>query len=300
MTTVKHVFAAGVMTFHFLFSTILILFFVFMKKYRPLLLEELPITLPGLKFRCLRLNRHLPDIEKLAEHRHSFGQVLLYLNGRGLVRSGTEVHSISPGAVLWIPPGVAHGFDEQSGRRPLCLVLEFRWAGPAPARITLARLPGQSVSRVRHHISTLARQVEPESAGCRLGSAISILCLMDLIFPVLGLLPPRKPGFSPLHQRVQKVLKKTGGLEMSVAEVAEAVGLSKEHLSRTLRQSTGHTLRDLRDQARLAVAVKSLEAGKSVGEAACDAAILDQNYFARWFKKLTGCRPSQWNSARGK
>jgi AraC family transcriptional regulator, transcriptional activator of pobA len=265
-----------------------------MKNYRPLLLEELPISLPGLKFQRLRLNRHLPEVEKVAEHSHRFGQILLYLSGRGVVRAGLEAHAISPGAVLWIPPGVRHGFDEQSGRRPLCLVLEFQWNGPAPSKLHLARLPGEGLSQIRQQISALAKQPQPEAEGHRLTSAITILRILDLVFPVVGLLPQRMQKHSPMHHRVEKILRQPGGIELGVAEIAGRAGIGREHLSRSLRRETGHTLRDLRDQARLVVAVRALEHGQAVRDAAMQAGILDQNYFARWFKKLTGCRPSQW------
>jgi len=265
------------------------------KNYRPLLLEELPISLPGLRFQRLRLNRHLPEVEKVAEHSHRFGQILLYLSGRGLVRSGAETHAISPGAVLWIPPGLRHGFDEQSGRRPLCLVLEFQWTGPSPQSLCVGRLPGEGLSQIRRQISALARQPEPEAEGHRLSSAITILRILDLVFPVVGLLPHKVRKISPLHHRVEKILLQPGGIELGVGEIAARVGLGKEHLSRSLRQETGHTLRDLRDQARLAVAMRELEKGTMVGDAAMEAGFPDQNYFARWFKKLTGRRPSDWS-----
>jgi AraC family transcriptional activator of pobA len=242
----------------------------------------------------LRLNRHLPEVEKVAEHSHRFGQILFYFSGRGLVRSGPETHAISPGAVLWIPPGIRHGFDEQSGRRPLCLVLEFQWNGPSPRRLCVGRLPGEGLSQIRQQISALARQPEPEAEGYRLSSAITILRILDLVFPVVGLLPQRVRKISPLHHRVGKILLQPGGIELGVSEIAARIGLGKEHLSRSLRQETGHTLRDLRDHARLAVAVRELEKGAQVGDAAMEAGFPDQNYFSRWFKKMTGRRPSAW------
>jgi AraC-like DNA-binding protein len=264
------------------------------KNYRPLLLEELPISLPGLHFKRLRLNRHLPEVEKVAEHSHRFGQVLLYLSGRGIVRSGTQTHAISPGAVLWIPPGVRHGFDEQSGRRPLCLVLEFQWRGPGSRQLVLGQMPGDGLAQIRRQISALARQPEPQAEGHRLSSAVAILEILNLVFPVAGLLPRQVPKISPLHHRVEKILRQPGALELGVREIASRVGLGKEHLSRSLRRETGHTLRELRDQARLKTAMQALERGAMVRDAAAEIGIYDQNYFARWFKKLTGRRPSEW------
>lgn len=272
----------------------MILFLSSLKNYRPLLLEDLHIFLPGLKFRRLRLNRHLPDVERVAEHCHRFGQVLLYLGGRGIVRSGRKTWAIVPGAVLWVPPGVRHGFDEQSGRRPLCLVLEFHWQGQAPRQLTLEHLPGGEMAQVRRLLSSLSRRAGADAGQNLLGNAVAILGILDLVFPALGLLPRRLPPVSPLQRRVERVLRAPGGVELSVSDIAGHIGLGPEHLSRSLREHTGQTLRQLRDRERLAIASRLLQQGASVADAGAAAGILDQNYFARWFKKQTGASPSLW------
>ncbi len=47
-----------------------------MKNYRPLLIQQLRLRLPGVQIRRLSLNRHLPEAEWVRPHAHPFSQGL--------------------------------------------------------------------------------------------------------------------------------------------------------------------------------------------------------------------------------
>ena len=269
-----------------------------LQNFRPLLLQDTPIELPGLKFRRLVLNRHVASEEAVRAHTHRFGQVLLYLHGGGSLRAGNSgaVQSwvVGPGSLVWMPPGVRHDFTGAQGRAPLCLVLEFLWTLPSPLAPVVRRLPGERLAAVRQELSNLARRDAPESEAHRLESAAVILQLCAIVFPALGLLPPARARVSPLRRQVESLLHQPGGVELRPGEIAARLGLNATHLSRVLRETGGLTLGALRDQVRLDRAVQTLRKGATVGEAGMRAGFLDQNYFARWFRKATGLSPTQW------
>ena len=269
-----------------------------MEKFRPLLLQDTPIRVSGLVFRRLVLNRHVAAEEAVRAHRHRFGQVLLYLHGGGTLRAGPsggeQVWVVGPGSLIWMPPGDRHDFTGARGRAPLCLVLEFDWSGPSPSIPVVVRLPGERLAAVRQDLAALACRDEPEAEAHRLESAAVILRLCAVVFPALGLLPAVRPRVSPLRRQVEALLRQPGGVELRPGEIASRLQMNPTHLSRVLRQTCGLTLGALRDQVRLDRAVQALRQGKSVAAAAVQAGFMDQNYFARWFRKATGLRPSEW------
>lgn len=53
-----------------------------MKNYRPILLQNLAVTVPGVRVRQVRLNQHTPEAV-WSMHAHEHGQLLVYLAGRG-------------------------------------------------------------------------------------------------------------------------------------------------------------------------------------------------------------------------
>ena len=53
-----------------------------MKNYRPILLQNLAVTVPGVRVRQFRLNQHTPEAV-WTKHSHEHGQLLVYLTGRG-------------------------------------------------------------------------------------------------------------------------------------------------------------------------------------------------------------------------
>jgi AraC-like DNA-binding protein len=256
-----------------------------------LLWQEIPVRLPGLQFRRLRLNRHLPDLDAVGLHAHTYTQVLVYLQGRGTIHVRGQDLAVTSGAAVWIPPKVEHSFSETTGRRPLCLVLDFVWGGNAPDGVRARKLGAVELSQVRQWISALARLPEPSAATARMASGALILQVLDLLARALGILPDRPRQTTPLFLRVEKTLRQPGWSDKTLAEVSSHLRYHPDYLNRTLRQTTGKTLREIRDGIRLEQAEAVLRCGGLVRDAAAAAGFDDQNYFSRWFKKMTGRRP---------
>ena len=79
---------------------------------------------------------------------------------------------------------------------------------------------------------------------------------------------------------------------------ASAAGISENYLSRQVRQSTGHSVGNWIDIARL-VRAKRLLADTSLPiiEVATAVGLVDQSYFARFFRIKTGQTPSEFRKA---
>lgn len=268
-----------------------------MKHYRPLLLQELDVRLPGVRVRRLRLNRHLPEVDQLARHSHAFSQILCYLSGSGWITVGTIEQEIGPGVVSFLPPHREHAFRETTGRRPLCLVLDLDWRGATKHGPSQTRLSQSEASAIRHNLAGMTRLSDPTSPSNRLFVAGTVLHLLDTLLRGLTLLPPRQHETPAIVRHFERELLKSPGPLPVLRDVAARMGYQTDYLNRIFKRATGRTLREHRDALLLEKARRLLRENLRVN-AVCDRlGFPDQNYFARWFRKHTGLSPSAYASS---
>lgn len=268
-----------------------------MKTYRPLLFQELDVRLPGARIRRLRLNRHLPEVDQLARHSHSFSQVLCYLSGRGVMTADGANLEIGPASVIFLPARSEHSFRESTGRRPLCLVLDVDWRGSVKHGVSLARLTQSEAGAVRRELSELTRLSDPHAPAHRLIVAASVLRILDTLFRCVGILPVRTGEFPGYVRRFDKLLRGADKPLPEVAALAGTMGYQPDHLNRLFKAATGRTLREYRDAVAMERAQRALQVYPKIKQA-CDAlGFTDQNYFARWFRKQAGMSPRAYQRA---
>ncbi len=82
---------------------------------------------------------------------------------------------------------------------------------------------------------------------------------------------------------------------ISPAGIAKSLGISASHLSRTLKQMTGHTFERLVMQCRVDYAKKLLlNPELNVSQVAEQSGFCDSGYFARVFRRVAGCSPREF------
>jgi len=255
-------------------------------------MREMNLRLPGLCLRRLRLNRHLQEVDATEPHSHRFAQILCYLNGRGSLVVGKIRTAVGPGTAVCIPPRIVHSFEEGRGRPPLCLVLDFEWRGISRAGVKMVHLPQSHLGEMRQKLLGLGSLPDPSASHARLVAAATALQVLDLLLADFGLIGSRQRPTSPLVSRLEKLLRNREKEDWPVSRIASAMGYSADYLNRAVRSASGLTLREYRDHLRLNIARTLLRRGLLIGEVASEVGIADQNYFARWFKKMTGQSPS--------
>jgi AraC-like DNA-binding protein len=264
------------------------------KHYRPLLLQELDVRLPGVRIRRLRLNRHLPEVDQLARHSHTFSQILCYFSGRGrIVTSGREQET-GPGSVAFLPPHCEHSFRETTGRRPLCLVLDLDWRGAVKHGPSLSRLSQAESTEIRRELAEITRLADPTLASSRLFVAGVVLRILDTLLRGLDLLPARTRETPAFVRQFDRELQKAGEPLPAITEIAARMGYQTDYLNRIFKKATGQTLREYRDSRVIEKAQRLLRENRRVKEVCETLEFLDQNYFSRWFRKYTGVQPRTW------
>jgi len=269
-----------------------------MKHYRPLLLQEIDVRLPGLQVRRLRMNRHLPEVEILAEHSHSFTQILCYLSGAGMFTANGRTYETGPGSVAFLPPHCLHSFRETSGRRPICLVLDVDWRGAVKHGLFLNRLSQSQAGDIKRELAALAKVSDPGHASCRLLVAAGILRILDTLLRATGNLPAHQRETPAVVRKFERLLNQSESPLPEIAGLARSMEYQPDYLNRIFKQATGQTLREYRDALLLRKAVCLLREKNLIKDVCEKLGFLDQNYFSRWFKKQTGLKPSIYTTAK--
>lgn len=273
-----------------------------MKNYRPLLIQDLQLSMPGLRVLRLRMNRHVPEA-RWTLHSHDHDQILIYLMGKGNQKVGGALYPARPGTVIHVAPGVEHAFEQSRGRAPLCLVLDVVLEGGRGTSHVCDQLTAEQLVETKARLSTLFRhpQVERREMSLRVGAVV--LDVLDMALKAIGWLTAVNRFSSARHfslsKRVERLLETRDAADMDLKQIAEMTGYQQDHLNRLLRAECGLTLGQMRSRVRLKKAVALLEAKKPIHEVGAAVGILDANYFARWFKQQTGVKPSTWKRNPG-
>jgi len=267
------------------------------KNYRPILIQDLNLQMPGIKILRLRLNRHLPEA-RWTEHSHDHDQVLIYLMGRGQLRVDGVLYPARPGTVIHVPPGKVHAFEQQPGRQPLCLVVDVEMEEGRGVAHTADHLTAEQLTETKARLSTLFRHQHLEKRDMSFRVAAVVLDILDMALKAIGWLTPvnrySTARFFSNARRVERLLETHDGAEVTLEEIAKLTGYQHDHLNRLLRAECGLTLGQLRNRVRLKRAVALLAERTPIQEVGEKVGILDPNYFARWFRQQTGVSPSSW------
>ena len=121
-----------------------------------------------------------------------------------------------------------------------------------------------------------------------------ILRAMDLV--LYGLQSPAKEKAHPLVSRFLEMLFDRERTMDSVSGYAARLGISPSYLNKLVRTQTRHSAMDWVEIARVNWAKTLLKENRDmpVSEVSFALGIDDPSYFTRFFRKVTGCTPSEF------
>ncbi|SAK90684.1 AraC family transcriptional regulator [Caballeronia pedi] len=132
------------------------------------------------------------------------------------------------------------------------------------------------------------------------------LALVDAVTTLLGRHALARPGIAPLATDANRVATMKSRLAddllepVTLAELAQTVGLSTFHAARLFTRETGLAPHAWRNQMRIVRALPALRAGASVTDVAAASGFTDQSHFTRHFKRTFGVPPGRWRRTRAK
>jgi AraC family L-rhamnose operon transcriptional activator RhaR len=243
----------------------------------------------------LQLNRHLPEARWIEPHAHAEAQLLLYLAGTGSQGIAGRRYRVKSGTLFYIPARRTHAFREAAQRPALCLVLDCAGTALPGRQVLQASMRPAELALVQRTLAELSALSRLPAARLPLRQGMLILNIVENLLRALRWLPAAAPRReSSLVQRVRTILRAPSERSPSLQEVARAAGLQEDYLNRRIKEETGLTLRQWRDEVRLQRAQQALRQPGPVQAAAWAAGFDDPNYFARWFRQQTGQTPRLW------
>ncbi|WP_371881066.1 AraC family transcriptional regulator [Caballeronia sp. S22] len=126
------------------------------------------------------------------------------------------------------------------------------------------------------------------------------LALVDAVTTLLGRYALERPDIAPLAADTHRVTAMKSRLAddllepVTLAELAQTVGLSTFHAARLFTRETGLAPHAWRNQLRIVRALPALRAGASVTDVAAASGFTDQSHFTRHFKRTFGVPPGRW------
>ncbi|MBI5382867.1 MAG: helix-turn-helix domain-containing protein [Opitutae bacterium] len=265
------------------------------RRFRPLLLDRVKIRIPGLHVLTFAIHRHLPELASVNPHRHAWSQALLYLSGNGVQRlAGREVR-VEPGTLVLVPPEMPHSFSRAGRRAPLCLLIDFRAQLPRASTAEVCCMSRSELSAIRQKLAALLRQQEKPDDVLHWESSLLVLQLLLTLLRAAGWIDRMSPGSAPRDETLRQRLESLD-VASPLAEFIEKSGYQRDHLNRVIKKATGLTLGQYRAGQRLHYAKRELARGVSVAAVATAVGLPDQSYFARWFRRQTGQKPTAWKN----
>jgi AraC family transcriptional regulator len=243
----------------------------------------------GLRF----IETAYPDGMVIPKHEHADGYLSFAIAGFHRQHIGRRTRDVSPRTLTVHPPGEVHAnYWHGAGH---CLNVEI-----TPARLEQIRQyarcldqPGEFRKEVSACLAgRLYEEFQQEGA-----STLALEGLMLEILAEISRDPLPRPGGPPPPwlRRVRELLHEQFSENLSLSDVAGAVGVHPAHLGREFRRhfgtTPGHYVREVRVEfarARLAHTDEPLAA------IALAAGFGDQSHFTNVFRESTGLAPAQY------
>jgi len=268
------------------------------------------LALPGARVRVPRPSSDPPASAQ--GHFHLRAELFLQRGGTTRFRFPGEVVDLGPGEVLVVPPRLHHAETIVPGGQPFRNVVLY--ADEAALSCHLAdgtAATGPRIAYPEHREGPVcgpvatwladAVRVSREVAGADTVVADLIRSVLAMTLKLLELPPSgADPEPLPVVRCRRMVHEDLGDPELSVARLADRLGLSADYLSHLFRTVRGEKLTTYIEDQRLRRAAELLlQTGLSVKEAAWASGFAQPSYFIRRFRERWGTSPGDWRRTAG-
>lgn len=257
---------------------------------------------PNLRVRSWR---HSGETYRGGEGAHRALEVAWVEKGAAEYRIGSRLFTVSAGEVMIVPPEVEHATSLHDGTIAGSVWLgsemfaEIADAMPSSAGARLMPGPASRGARIEGLIRLLISEASAADEGVlaaseALGEALAI--------EALRVAPSERRSRTASDPRIRAAIDRVEteiDRPINVDEMARAAGMSRFHFSRIFREEVGSSPYQFLIEARVRRAASLLRTGRySVTEAALSSGFNDLGRFARSFRKIIGCSPSEAQAAR--
>jgi len=248
-------------------------------------------------------NRPMNDLFSL--HMHDAFEILLLIKGDAKVNIEDRVYTLSPNDLYFIYPGSFHrvlnGNNEPYERK----VIRFDYSFSRqfdPKDILISSLRNSSIircedvrkTRILSLFDQLNRYLSYEDDLKRI-ACISVLSQLMLEISEAGASFTDQNVGSPANDRVASMIEFINDHlteDLSLDRIASEFFISKFHMSRIFKESTGSSIGDFIIKKRLVLAKRLIFGGATPSSACIQSGFVDYSSFFKHYKKYFGFAPS--------
>lgn len=230
---------------------------------------------------------------RTAPHSHPEVEIGVVVSGRRRVWCHDRSFQVDPGSILVFRPGEVHGGSptDEAGvtyrsfviPEPV-LVEACGWVGPRWFSSPVVFDPHLARMLVAAH----------EAVALDPGQGQTLLAALTELSEVHRVRPVPPATTSEAVRRVRAYLDQHYHETIRLSTLAEMANLSVFHLIRTFRRATGLPPYAYLAQVRVDRAARLLREGTAISEVACLTGFADQSHLTRFFKRLVGVPPGQF------
>lgn len=261
---------------------------------KPARSEAVPLTTPLYRF----YKAIYKDSSDVLPHYHDLAEILIYENRMGTAIINSREYQITKEEIHVIQPNTVHAFKiRPSVNGTTVYVLQLKTDKIFSA---FSEYNDFSEENFFSNISTVIKSKRDEILKSMLMLTKSPLQDMEIICRILRLITENNSSISHTKKdlrllRVFDAIDSRLGEPFSLDTIAQETAISKHHLCRIFKQSTGMTLTEYSLKARIEKAQKLLTAGgKNISETAAECGFQSLSYFTKSFRTVTGKAPKVW------
>jgi len=254
----------------------------------------------------------------IGRHDHDFYELVYVKEGFCLHDAYGEVTLLMEGDLFILKPGVAHRyignrvtriynciFSEQAlfgGRGQLAGLpgMERLFSEDKGERVPLLHLSLGERKRCQRQLELMVEECAEKQSGWHLRLSGLLLCVLVDYARSFSSHVGEGSGSAAYSGYVTQALSYIDAHfaepELTVREIAQAVGVSADYLSRQFRQALGIPAQEYLKRYRFARAMALLQADMPVSQAAKEVGFHSLCHFSREFKKEMGVTPSQYRN----
>jgi AraC family transcriptional regulator len=232
---------------------------------------------------------------RISEHSHDHAYFCFVRRGIFSETVGTRTHTRGPSMLIFHPPHEEHSdsFQRLGGR---CFNIQIDNSLLGYAREHGVRLEGSSHFQGGLLLS-LSMRLYHEA---RRQDDLSDLVIEGLVLEILAEASRGQYCFSKGKpprwlERAREIIHAHFSEQLSLASIAESVGIHRVHMARSFRQHYQCTVGDYVRRTRIEFTCRKISASDATfAEISSAAGFFDQSHFAKTFKQLTGMTPSKY------
>lgn len=250
-----------------------------------------------------RLHRSEPATSSVHAHPDAW-QMEYCLTGPITCHVGEEVHELTAGSLIAMPPGAGHRQESGQGADSYMLRFVHPWPSrPSPGVVALALLPGERETAERLLADLVA---EYDGRGRErermIGALLEQLVLWIDRWRLRGAGADSRGHGHLARERVRAVgdlLRRRYAERLTVAELAEAALLSRSRFMEIFREEFGAPPIEFHRRVQMEKAVDlARHTGLPWRQIASHLGYEDPAYFSRLFKRVMAVAPSRYAEAR--